>query len=121
MRKTDHKQTVTRRGNGRSSREWVPPPAPRVIAHVDLSRMEPASAGANRGGLAPLADYIGGRLTGQITLPGFHGLLRDEFGQNLDGCPVPPSPYYQLYRDGVALHYVHSSLIGEPREPAEGD
>jgi hypothetical protein len=98
----DHEQT-----------KWAPP---KVIAHVDFSRMKPATAGANRGGLAPLAAYLGGRLNGQITRPGFHDLFRDEFGQNLDGRPEPPSPYYQLYWDGVCVHYVHSSLITDHGE-----
>lgn len=118
----DTSEIDAKRETDRSSQPQESAPLPKVIARVDFSRMEPATVGANRGGMAPLGDYVGGRLHGQITMPGFHDLFRDESGRDLDGRPVAPSPYYRLYRDGVCLRYVHSSLIPDNADdpPAAG-
>ena len=83
---------------------------PKFINRVDLGGAKPATTGFQRGGLAPLANYVGGRLDGQITHPGFHDLFRDEFGKNLDGRCIPASRY-RLYLDGCNLRYVHNSII----------
>jgi hypothetical protein len=77
---------------------------------IHLTRMSPASSGCFRGHLSGLANYVGGRLHGRITMTGYHDIVRDESGNNLDGRQIPAN-YYRLYANGILLHYIHSSLI----------
>lgn len=66
-----------------------------------------------RGHLSCHANYVGGRLDGQLSAAGWHGLYRDESGRSLDDRQIRqiPSHYYRLYTCGPLIHYVHSSLV----------
>lgn len=87
------------------------------MVSVDISGMVPASHGVERGAWTSQPSFIGGRKDGQSCSPGWHGLLRDEVGCNLDEAAQLPAGYYVLHKStstGGLWLYIHSSLIPDP-------